>query len=226
MVDFGRLDNPVWSALEQRHRSIARSTGLAARYLKDVSPFAALREPTPKAFADLRTLVPPGEFVGLVTADGIAIPDDWQTVAHRFIDQMVWGAAAPSAGIALPALGDADVADMLALTTLTEPGPVPAGTIRMGSYFGIWSSDGTLAAMAGERMKPEGFTEISTVCTHPDHRGKGYARTLVEAAAARIFDDGRVPFLHVKTENGAKILYEKLGFSVRAKVHFTVIALR
>jgi predicted GNAT family acetyltransferase len=131
--------------------------------------------------------------------------------------------AVPDAS-SLLVLGQADVPEMLALTAVTEPGPFVEATIRMGRYFGIRSSDGTLAAMAGERLRLDGLTEISAVCTDPRFQGRGHARELVTYLVALLASEGKVPFLHVKSENGAKSLYEKLGFRVRCEMRLTVLA--
>ena len=127
-------------------------------------------------------------------------------------------------GISFIELGDADAAEMLSLATLTQPWPFFARTHRMGDFIGI-RQGGRLIAMAGERMKPEGFTEISAVCTHPGHRGKGYARSLMRVVAARILARGETAFLHVYAHNkGAIALYEALGFARRRSVILTVLA--
>ena len=68
-------------------------------------------------------------------------------------------------------------------------------------------------AMAGERLKVPGYTEVSAVCTHPDHTGKGYARMLMREIMRGIRDRGEIPFLHVRSENTRAIgVYERLGF--------------
>jgi predicted GNAT family acetyltransferase len=113
---------------------------------------------------------------------------------------------------------------MLALTAATEPGPFLPRTIELGKYFGIRSDDGRLAAMAGERLRLPGFTEISAVCTHPDFRGRGYAKGLVAMLAAKIMTEGKTPFLHVNPENGAKVVYQKIGFQLRTRIRLTVIS--
>ena len=123
-------------------------------------------------------------------------------------------------------LGTMDVPEMLELTAATEPGPFLPQTIQMGSYFGIRASDGRLAAMAGERLRSTEFAEISAVCTHPEFRGRGYARALVTFLATQILEAGKTPFLHVKSENGAKVVYQKIGFRLRAAIWLTVISLR
>ena len=77
--------------------------------------------------------------------------------------------------------------------------------------------------MAGERMQPTGFTELSGVCTHPDHRDQGYAGALMRMVAARILARGEMPFLHVYASNeGAIALYRKLGYSARREITMTV----
>ena len=109
--------------------------------------------------------------------------------------QMVAETLAGGSDIDFLELGDADAAEMLALATLTEPGPFFTRTHRLGDFIGIRHA-GRLVAMAGERMKPEGFTEVSGVCTHPDFRGRGYAGALMRVVAARIAARGEMPFLH------------------------------
>ena len=117
-----------------------------------------------------------------------------------------------------------DAPEMLELATATEPGPFRAGTIGMGRYFGLRAEDGRLMAMTGERMRLDRLTEVSAVCTWPEFRGRGLAKALVSYVAGLIVAEGRVPFLHVKTENAAAIsLYERLGFSARQQLDFTVV---
>ncbi|MEI9963878.1 MAG: GNAT family N-acetyltransferase [Caulobacteraceae bacterium] len=106
---------------------------------------------------------------------------------------------------------------MLALATLTQPGPFFARTHQLGDFIGV-KQEGRLVAMAGERMRPTGFTEVSGVCTHPDWRGRGYAAGLMRLVAARILARGETPFLHVYASNtGAIALYEALGFRLRRR---------
>ncbi|HEV3059403.1 MAG TPA: GNAT family N-acetyltransferase [Vicinamibacterales bacterium] len=220
------LDNPIWFALTTEHRLLARSHGVARRYPPDVSPLAALFRPSADAFADLQGLVRPGEHVALFTAGPLDVPGDWQVDRSRWIDQMICEASLAPPPVAPLPLGTTDVPEMLDLAAATEPGPFLPQTIQMGSYFGIRTSDGRLVAMAGERLKSSTFAEISAVCTHPDFRGRGYARDLVTFLAARILAAGKTPFLHVKSENGAKAVYQKIGFRLRAAIWLTVMSLR
>jgi GNAT superfamily N-acetyltransferase/uncharacterized protein YbdZ (MbtH family) len=217
------LDNPIWSALTSRHQSMAQSRGLACRYPANVSPFAALAAPTPDAFGDLAALVGHEENVALFTSEVIEIPAGWQVVRSRWLDQMVCTEAPQLERLSLHRLGPADVPEMLALTAATEPGPFRPETYRMGSYLGVRGSDGTLLAMAGQRLQLDGFTEISAVCTRTEFRGRGLARGLVSMLASSILAENRVPFLHVNSENPARLLYEKVGFHLRRAIRLTVI---
>jgi len=220
------LDNPIWSALTTEHQRFARSHGLARRYPPDVSPFAAVLYPTEDAFADLQRLVSPGEHVAFFTANPFDVPGGWQVDRSRWIDQMICEASLDLPPVAPLPLGTTDIPEMLELTAATEPGPFSPQTIQMGSYFGIRASDGRLVAMAGERLQSTAFAEISAVCTLPEFRGRGYARDLVTFLAAQILAAGKTPFLHVKSENGAKLVYQKIGFRLRSEIWLTVISLR
>ncbi len=215
------LDNPVWAALTGPHRGFAElgPAGLAARYSADASPFAALADPEdPRAWADLAALTGPDEGVwvtGLPTP-----PPGWATVATvpgvQLDGRAVRAEAAPEA---VP-LGRDDVPEMLDLVELTRPGPFLDRTVELGTYLGI-RHEGRLVAMAGERMRPAGWSEISAVCTHPDHRGRGLAGRLIRAVAASVRERGDSPFLHAAAENtGAVRLYESMGFTLRRRPLF------
>jgi ribosomal protein S18 acetylase RimI-like enzyme len=217
------LDNPIYSALSTDQAPLALAHGLARRFPRDVSGFAGLPDGSPEAFADLRELAEPGDRLALVTVAPVEVPGDWELAGERWIDQMVLETPVePIEGPPLVELGEADVPAMLALTAATQPGPFGARTYQLGRYLGIRDGE-RLVAMAGERMRPQGATEISAVCTDPDYLGRGYAKTLMTTLIAGIFAAGRQPILHVKTENGAKHLYEKLGFRVRRPIRLTIV---
>lgn len=217
------LDCPAWPALTGRHAAFAVSHGGARRYHPDFGVFASLGERSAASLDGLAALVaehgdvamlqvaPPGDLPGL------------RVVSQEMGVQMV--AAGPRAALApefaMVPLGEADAPEMLALATLTEPGPFFARTHQLGDFVGV-RVDGQLVAMAGERMKPDGFTEVSGVCTHPDHRGRGYAAGLMRQVMAGIFARGETPFLHAYASNHAAIaLYQRLGFVLRAEVLMT-----
>jgi ribosomal protein S18 acetylase RimI-like enzyme len=128
------------------------------------------------------------------------------------------------AGDPVVTLGAGDVADMLALVAEARPGPFLARTIEFGGYVGI-RRQGQLVAMAGERLRPAGWAEVSAVATHPGHRRQGLAERLIQTVASAVAGRGEAPFLHAAAGNTDAIrLYESLGFTIRATVRFTVVA--
>ena len=201
---------------------------MARRFARDVNLFASSRDESPAALAALGELVRPGENVFVLQVPGIVIPTGLVEVKSAQGVQMV-----AAAGISVTTdradirtLTDADAPEMLALATLTEPGPFLGRTHTMGTFLGI-RIDGRLAAMAGERMRFPGYTEVSGVCTHPDFRGRGLARRLSAAVLADIVARGDQPFLHAWKSNHAAItLYRSLGFTLRTEVNVSVLARR
>lgn len=222
-IDEALLDNPAYAALCGAHARFAQVRGRARRYPADVAPFLALPSPpSAQDWQDAASLVTPGTYAA-VGYSGAELPDGWQAVAAFDLVQMigdrVTGRECPEA-IALDA---ADVPEMLELVAQTEPGPFLTRTIDLGDYLGI-RRDGALVAMAGERLRLDGWTEISAVCTRPDHRGQGLASRLVGALIAGIQRRSERAFLHVLATNTAAIrLYEELGFRVRQTATLTVV---
>ncbi|OIJ65344.1 GNAT family N-acetyltransferase [Streptomyces mangrovisoli] len=216
------LDNPAWAALTGPHAHLAERLGRAARYPTDVSPFTALEDPAdPRAWDDLAALVGPGT---VTPVTGVrSVPDGWRIEESgegvQLVDTALRAEPAPEAVW----LGPADVPEILGLIALTRPGPFRPRTIELGAYLGI-RERGRLIALAGERLRPPGWTEISAVCTHPDHRGRGLATRLVRAVAAGIRDRGDTPFLHAAASNTNAIrLYESIGFTLRRRTQFTLV---
>jgi ribosomal protein S18 acetylase RimI-like enzyme len=213
------LDNAIWVSLTTRHAHLAEGTGRARRYPIGVSPLGAIQDGSEASFAALAALLRPGEEIALGSPTEIAPVAGFEAFGQMTLRQMVRSSLSrPIAARGAVPLGAADVAEMLALVEITKPGPFRHRTHEMGQYFGI-RVDGRLVAMAGERLRPVGYTEISAVCTHPDYRGCGYGGILVETLVRNIIDRGDVPILHVEKDNRAVSLYEKIGFSVRQTIH-------
>ena len=209
------LDNPVWQSLATQHAGLALTAGSAARYPAAIAPFAAVDAGAERTGYQLTSLIGDGESVYLV---GVApvVPTGWVLETKQPIVQMLCGERPPEAAgpETIPMTG-AHCDDMLALTALVFPGFFRPRTLDMGEYFGIY--DGRrLAAMAGERMRLDGYQEMSAVCTHPDYTGRGHAQHLLSLLCRRAFDRGFTPFLHVFPDNARAIgVYRRLGFTDR-----------
>ena len=213
------LDNPLWTALSGPQAHLALRRGRAARFPADVSPFAAVDG---DAWDDLATLAGAGGTV-VVPAAPEQPPPGWDLVGAIPGVQMDGSGLDVAEDPEAVRLGPADVPEMLDLVARTEPGPFLPRTIVLGAYLGI-RRGGALVAMAGERMRPPGWGEISAVCTDPAHRGHGLAGRLVQGVGAVIRERGDVPFLHAAASNAAGIrLYEKLGFTLRREILFAVL---
>jgi ribosomal protein S18 acetylase RimI-like enzyme len=223
-LDGSPLDRPPWSALTSSHAAFAIGNDLARRYRPEFSPLSAVREVSAPCLQALSALMQPGEIFGVFGDEPIAPLGDLVEVVHRPLEQFVYNKRDVSAGdVAFLRLTEADVPEMMALVKLTDPGPFAVRTIALGDYIGI-RSGGSLIAMAGERMKFPGLTEISAVCTHPEHRGRGLAEALVRTLMCNILARGEVPFLHIFSDNkAAGALYEKLGFTHRRSLVVSVL---
>jgi len=224
-VDAGAhpLDNPVLGSLTGPHERLARFRGRAARYLADVSPFCALPAgPDAADWADATQLVAPGETV-MFPALAAAPPPGWAVLGLGEGVQLVADGLKARPDEEAVTLGPADVPDMLRLVERTKPGPFLPRTIELGRYLGI-RRDGELVAMAGERLRPPGWTEISAVCTDSAWRGYGFASRLTRALAVGIVARGEVPFLHAIATNVTAIrLYKELGFTHRRDIQFALL---
>lgn len=221
------LDRPVWNALSTRQAELALGGEHARRFVPSIGPLAGTRDDAPESLAELAELVPPDAPLLLLQADPIALPpqlhatttaDGVQMVAHDLSR-----GAATARDTRIERLDERDFPEMLALATLTKPGPFAARTPSLGAFWGVRDA-GVLVAMAGERMRHDGFTEVSGVCTHPSARGRGLARELSALVAARILERGETPYLHAYAANTAAIrLYESLGFRLRCMMHVAAV---
>lgn len=222
------LDNPIWSALTTDHAHLALGGDLARRYPADIGPLSGTPAQSEASYHALRPLAGPGGLVGLFLAEEPRLPDGWMQVRGGMLDQMV--AEAPelfhselNGRAQMRHLTPADAPAMVALAELTNPGPFRLRTIELGAFFGIVDGD-RLLAMAGQRLRFPGFVEVSGVCTHPDARGRGYARLLMSRVMEEILREGRAPFLHTYAHNEAAIrVYRSLAFKRRRSFELAVL---
>jgi len=222
--DTAVLDNPAWHALTGPHSSFAIGNDLARRYPEDVAPFVAVRSwEDPDVWDALLELVGPGAEIGVNGID-VALPADWEEIGRGAGVQLV----ETEALITRPddeaiVLGADDVPEMLALVERNQPGPFRPRTHELGRYIGF-RREGRLVAMAGERLHPEGWTEISAVATDADHRRQGLASRLVLDVAFHIQSRGDRALMHAAASNvGAIAAYERLGFTLRRHTVFAAV---
>ena len=224
--DSHPLDAVIWGALTSVQKGLAEGDARARRYPAAVAPFAATIDMEPASFQSLLALVGANDRIALFTTERVEPPSAFSVTRRDSVDQMVLvdaDACVVQPGPTIVTLGVADVPEMLALASVTQPGPFGPRTVELGGYIGI-RRRGVLVAMAGERMRLDGFTEISAVCVEPAHRGNGFAVELVGTLASSISARSEVPFLHVFNSNHAAIaLYRKLGFALRRRMHLAVL---
>ncbi len=223
------LDNPILNSLLTDHQNWALTHGTARRFVPDVGPLSGTPDQSIASYEALRVLAGDGGVLALFFRMPPAPPKDWQLVRGGLLSQMICTqpeSEEPVSSVPIPALRRltaADVPAMLALTELTEPGPFRTRTYELGNFYGVFESD-RLLAMAGQRLSVPGFIEVSAVCTHPDARGRGYARALISRVMQDIRQQGRIPFLHVFADNHPAIrVYEGLGFTQRRTFHLAVL---
>ncbi|UWU88836.1 GNAT family N-acetyltransferase [Bradyrhizobium sp. CB1015] len=222
--DEALLDRPIWSALTTSQKHLAEGGPRALRYPVDMTPFADMADMSAASFAALGDLMSGSQVAVLFTPEPVEIPAGFKVLLAEPGEQMIGSPADSSLRDAeIVRLGAADVPAMMGLTELTKPGPFAARTHELGIFLGI-RARGELVAMAGERMKPGNFTEMTAVCVHPDHRGRGYAQALLAAIAREIEARGEIPFLHVFSSNTSAIaLYQRQGMRIRRRLHVTVL---
>jgi len=219
------LDQVIWRALISLNRNVAEGDHLALRYLAPIAPFAATIDTSTASFQSLLALLPADDRIALFTVDEISPPPFLPVLERGAVDQMVLAkTSAHHCSVPIVTLDARDVPDMQALVEATHPGPFGPRTIELGEYIGV-RRQGILVAMAGERMRLDGFTEISAVCVHPSARGQGLAAELVSTLVRSIASRGETPFLHVFGSNRPAIeLYLKLGFVLRRAMHLALLA--
>jgi len=214
------LQRPIWHALTTRQSGLAAGTPRARRFPFDVSAFAATAQDDPASLAALLPLAVPGQPLVFLQEGPIPTPPGFvEEFRGSGVQMTATCVDAPDRTADVLDLGEDDAADMLALATLTRPGPFLSRTNTLGAFVGIRDDGGRLVAMAGERLRVQGHTEVSGVCTHPDARGHGHAALLSGIVAGRILDRGETPFLHAFAANRTAIdLYSRLGFVVSRDV--------
>ena len=204
---------------------MAEGDARAWRIDRDYGLFGAAADRSSDNLAALAALVPDRGELWIVEREDWPAPLGTRFARQAECVQMVCDGltAGKAPAFEIVELGENDASAMYDLAMLTKPGPYAAHTNRLGDFIGV-KQDGALIAMAGERMKMPGLSEVSGVCTHPDHRGQGYAGALMRVVADRMLARGETPWLHAYASNaGAIALYESLGFRLHGMVTASVL---
>jgi ribosomal protein S18 acetylase RimI-like enzyme len=212
------LDNPIWNALNTGSVHFSHGNENCRFIDLRMGFFAGLPSYERENLDRLYAACAPGQRVILFTPGHLQLNDYWLVLNDHELLQMVCEKDSKTELLSvLPTqLGEKDIPAMLQLTELTKPGPFISRTIDFGGYFGVFEGE-KLISMAGKRLSPDPFVEISAVCTHPDFLGKGLSAKVIQRVMEEIREDGKTPFLHVYPENTPAIkVYSKLGFKPRA----------
>jgi ribosomal protein S18 acetylase RimI-like enzyme len=219
------LDNPVWEALTTGNLKLSEGNEVAKYFPSDISPFAGVKELTTDNFQTLYDIIPFDSPVAIFTNEKTLVPAPWHIINRIDGYQLLFTKTLlpETSAIAITKLDERHIPEMLTLTKLTNPGPFLSNTIAFGNYEGILAN-GKLVAMAGQRLHSGNFVEISAVCTHPSHLGKGYARHLIQSQIRQIQANSEVPYLHVRADNERAIkIYQSMGFEIRNELIIYVI---
>ncbi|MBX2805933.1 MAG: GNAT family N-acetyltransferase [Hyphomicrobiales bacterium] len=221
------LDRPIWTALTTSHAEFSQGGELAKRYPSSISPFAATVDDGRDSLHALEAIAAPGEKMLLFMADEIIVPSGFEAEPSAHVVQMIADRVFERVyDERITPLDESDAEAMLALAMMTKPGPFSIRAQCFGRFWGV-KSDGRLIAMAGERMKQPGYTEVSGLCTDPAFRGRGLGRLMLKHVAGEICVGGEQPYLHAYASNSRAInLYRGLGFRLRSDMNLASIVRR
>lgn len=213
-----KLDNPVWNSLNEFHERFSIDHKGVKIYNPEYCPFGGLKSTndlTP--FLDSLPLLINQIYVFGVNPllkGKLFLSKEincYQMILKKSIDKDVVEEI-------IELKSENQEKDLLNLVHSVLPDMLQNKSSELGKYFGIYKNK-KLIAVIGERMKMNKYTEISSIVTHSEHMGKGYAKQLIKHATDKIFKESKTPYLHVDISNiNAIELYKNLGFTIRRKI--------
>ncbi|QNK61012.1 GNAT family N-acetyltransferase [Pedobacter sp. PAMC26386] len=223
-----QLDNPIWHALNSTHNKFALGEQTMLRYPADILPFMAFEHSDESPLTKIESQMGTNE-KAFIVGKLPAIPTNWSVFSKLECLQMICHQPInfiKKEDYDIVQLQPENADEMVEFINGIQPGYFERGTPSLGNYYGI-RVNGKLIAMAGERLKMTGYTEISAVCTDPAFTGKGLAQYLITQLCNEIRQRDEVPFLHVVDTNTRAIrLYEFLGFEKRTTIPFWLVGLQ
>jgi ribosomal protein S18 acetylase RimI-like enzyme len=216
------LKNPVYNSLLTSDKHLGNGNNIVKYFDQEVSPFVGFEEGYSNGFNELYEMLPAGRKILYANPSPIEHPKGWEVQhAIKGLQFMYENRSAIKKNFSdIKILTNENVEEMITLARLTKPGPFDVRTIDFGYYHGIFENN-KLVAMTGQRLHVENYSEISAVCTHPDHTGKGYAHRLLLHQLQIILQNEQIPFLHVREDNARAIeIYERIGFKTSRPMNF------
>jgi ribosomal protein S18 acetylase RimI-like enzyme len=197
------LDNPVWNALLQAHKSLAFDYGDIQFYNPEYNSFGGY-----KSGSEIdHGLTEYSRFTDsfYVVGDQPQLPDSLYIEKEILCYQMVMENLIPyTKSQIIKPLEENEFGTLFNLVQKVMPGYFRPKTPLMGPYFGIYDGQ-ELVSTAGMRIHLNQYTEVSSIVTNPEYRGKGYAAALTAHCAQIILNESKIPFLHVLTTNDTAI---------------------
>jgi ribosomal protein S18 acetylase RimI-like enzyme len=219
-IKKNKLDNPVWNSLNETHKRHSLEYDGIRFYIPEYCPFGGFIKTNNlvKGLNQYSTLIKNFYVVGEKPLFNTALSINKNIVCNQMLLEKPIDLDVNEQIVELKT--EHQKTDLFDLVNLAQPGYFKNKTSDLGKYFGIYKNE-KLISVTGERMKMDEFTEISAVVTHPEYTGNGYAKQLINLTTSKVFNENKIPYLHVAESNiGAIKLYEKLGFTTRRKISF------
>lgn len=226
MIKKHKLDNPAWNSLNEIHNNFSIEYKAIKFYNPEYCPFGGAidKDMATKGISEYSNLIDNFFIIGEKP-----LLNNHATLKKNLICNQMLLKTQIKIDLCEEIIQLKDKnqkQDLFNLVSLVHPGYFKKKTIDLGKYFGIYK-DNKLVAVSGERMKMNEFTEISAIVTHPKHTKNGYATQLIKYITDQVFQENKMPYLHVVESNIRAIkLYEKLGFATRRKISFWNLRLK